>query len=79
MTKRALIGIDGNCGFALLGEDLQEGEAEFELIATSEPEWTTAWHIAACRAATVAYRRLKARLELEHLSYELDASHPNYC
>ena len=27
--ERAEIGIDGNCGFALLGEDLQVGEAEF--------------------------------------------------
>ena len=26
---RAKVGIDGNCGYALLGENLQEGEAEF--------------------------------------------------
>lgn len=29
---RAKVGVDGNCGFALLGEDLQSGEAEFSEI-----------------------------------------------
>lgn len=31
--ERAVIGVDGNCGFALLGENLQEGEVEFQMIA----------------------------------------------
>ena len=29
MTERVELGVDGNCAFALLGEDLQSGEAEF--------------------------------------------------
>lgn len=41
MTKRAVLGIDGNCGFALLGEDLQAGDSEFEIIKTAEPNWTS--------------------------------------
>ena len=28
-VERAELGVDGNCGFALLGENTQEGEAEF--------------------------------------------------
>ena len=31
--ERAELGIDGNAGFALLGDDLQSGEAEFVEIA----------------------------------------------
>ena len=33
MTERAELGVDGNCGFALVGPDLQVGEAEFEEFA----------------------------------------------
>jgi len=29
MKPSIQLGVDGNCGFALLGEDLQSGEAEF--------------------------------------------------
>jgi len=29
ITQRAELGIDGNCGYALIGVNIQEGEAEF--------------------------------------------------
>lgn len=75
---RAVLGIDGNCGFALLGEDLQVGEAEFVIIESEEPNWTSEYQRQAKIAITKAYKRLKDRLKLEHLSYYLDPSHPNY-
>lgn len=86
MLERAEIGIDGNCGFALLGEDLQVGEAEFVEIALPvqaskylnryhHSEWATAAKI----AATAAYRKLKARLPDRQFSYYLGPSHPDHC
>lgn len=77
--QRAVLGIDGNCGFALVGENIQEGEAEFEEIRSTEPEWTSAYQREAKLAINRAYRRLKERLGLEHLSYVIDPSHPSYC
>lgn len=73
--ERAELGVDGNCGFALLGDNLQEGEAEFEEftgdIRTSEG------HRNARTAAFCAYRRLKARIK-KPISYFLGKSHPDY-
>lgn len=47
---RAILSVDGNCGCALLGENLQEGEAEFVEIKCSEPQWTKAYRMAAWEA-----------------------------
>lgn len=67
---RAQLGIDGNCGFALLGENLQEGEAEFaEIQRGREPDN----QLAACKEAL---RKLRERLNLPHLSYCFGESHP---
>lgn len=77
--ERAIIGIDGNCGFALLGENLQEGEAEFVEIQCTEPKWTTAYSIAAQRAITQALRNLRKRLAPKEFGYALHPSHPRYC
>ena len=76
--KRALLGIDGNCGFALLGDDIQSGEAEFVEIIPVDPYGDELPSAAACRAATKAYRRLMDRLPDEVFSYRLDPSHPRY-
>jgi len=76
--ERAELGVDGNAGFALLGDNIQEGEAEFVVIEGDEPRWTSAWHLAATRAASTAYRRLKERLPDRKFSYFLGRSHPNY-
>lgn len=79
MTERAELGVDGNAGFALLGEDLQAGEAEFVEINTNAPKGTSEWHHAAVAAATAAYRVLKTRLAPREFSYYLGTSHPNHC
>jgi hypothetical protein len=79
MSERAELGVDGNAGFALLGENIQEGEAEFVTIECNEPRWTSAWHVAACHAASEAYHKLKGRLPDRQFSYFLGASHPNHC
>lgn len=64
---RAQLGIDGNCGFALLGGDLQEGEAEFEEITSTCSE---------LGAPKKALQKLRDRLGLPDLSYYFGISHP---
>ena len=76
---RAELGIDGNCGFALLGENLQEGESEFEEIVSIHRVGSAPYDQDAMIAINKAYHRLKARLGLEHLSYYLGPSHPRHC
>ena len=76
-TRRAELGVDGNCGFALLGENIQEGEAEFvevvqlkdgygdyELLSVSER-----------RAAKQALVNLRKRLGRD-VNYYFGPSHP---
>jgi hypothetical protein len=74
--ERAELGVDGNCGFALLGENIQEGEVEFEEfdgdIRTSEGTRQ------AKMAINRAFTRLKKRLG-RPLSYYLGPSHPDHC
>lgn len=72
---RAELGIDGNAGFALIGENIQEGECEFVTVEKRKDE---PMHVAECRAATAAYNALKARLGLEHLPYYIGPSHPRH-
>jgi hypothetical protein len=67
---RAQLGIDGNCGFSLLGGDLQEGEAEF--VEINDPRSTDS-ELVACK---LAHSRLKERLDLPGLSYYFGPSHP---
>lgn len=83
---RAELGVDGNAGFALLGEDLQVGEAEFveialPLEASKDPHryHKAEWVRAATIAATKAYRALKARLSDRDFTYYLGPSHPDHC
>ncbi len=86
MLNRAVIGVDGDCAFALLGENLQEGEAEFQMIAlptkvTQDPhryhlsEWCDAARLAGFAALSV----LKDRLKDPTMTYALGPSHPDYC
>lgn len=82
---RAELGVDGNAGFALLGEDLQIGEAEFvpiymplELCKDPNRYNKSEWVNAAKRASTAAYRALKARLPDRQFSYYLGISHPDH-
>lgn len=75
---RAELGVDGNAGFALLGQDIQSGEAEFVTIESNARVGSADWCDAACRAATKAYRQLKARLPDRVFSYRIGPSHPNH-
>jgi len=82
VTQRAELGIDGNCGFALIGPNIQEGEAEFVEIptATADPENSfvrpkgeDAAKLWACKEAL---RRLRTRLNAPNMSYYFGKSHP---
>lgn len=76
--ERAELGIDGNCGFALLGEDLQVGEAEFEEIQGSDPDWSAEGVRQAKLAINRAFTRLRTRLG-RPISYYIGPSHPGHC
>ena len=75
--ERAELGVNGNCGFALLGQDLQVGEAEFEEIVGTELNPDPASGGAKCQAISRAFRRLKARIG-KPISYYLGPSHPHF-
>jgi hypothetical protein len=77
VSARAELGVDGNCGFALLGEDIQVGEAEFVEFATDAPKGSSQWERAAEHAATKALHKLEARLN-KKLSYYIGPSHPRH-
>lgn len=62
-TERVMLGVDGNAGFALLGEDLQSGEAEFVQIVPGP--------YGAINAAKQALNNLRARLNRPDLLYYL--------
>lgn len=71
--ERAELGIDGNCGFALLGENIQEGDCEFVEIPTIK-NFT---EIDCQRiAARQAYLKLKERHP--EISYFFGKLHPSY-
>lgn len=68
--NRAELGVDGNCGFALLGPDLQEGESEFvEIVAPDDGDI----------ASRKALQKLRDRLGRPDLSYFIGPSHPKHC
>lgn len=77
--ERAELGIDGNCGFALLGDDIVVGEAEFEEIELSDgaPLWSAEGRRQAKLAINRAYTRLKARIG-RPISYFIGPSHPDF-
>lgn len=76
--ERAELGMDGNCGFALLGENLQEGEAEFEEVRATEENPDPRSIGAQRQAIHRAYMRLKARID-RPISYFIGSSHPDHC
>jgi hypothetical protein len=87
--ERAELGIDGNCGFALLGENLQEGEAEFVVIpdtaidnSNHHQQYTQENTLAMRRSARLwackeALRLLRARLNKHDIGYYFGPSHPH--
>lgn len=74
--RRAVLGIDGNCGYALIGVNLQEGEAEFVEIETEAERGTSEWNRAASIACSKAFLRLKERLAPEIITFALGDTHP---
>lgn len=76
--ERAELGVDGNCGFALLGENIQEGEAEFEPIKDFGLHCHREQRRQAKLAINRAFTRLKARID-RPISYYLGTSHPDHC
>lgn len=71
--ERVILSLDGNCGCALLGPDLQEGEAEFvevtDAMLTQFNEHRD-WHPRAARKACFeAMNKLLARLGKGRLPY----------
>lgn len=76
MTERAELGVDGNCGFALVGPNIQEGEAEFEEFVgdVKTSEGTRQAKLAINRA----YQRVKTRLD-RPISYFIGESHSDFC
>ena len=74
--ERAELGIDGNAGFARLGPNLQEGEAEFVVVPPEDG--IRSLHQRECWAAAQAFRVLQKRLGRQ-ISYYIGPSHPNHC
>jgi len=64
---RAQVGLDGSHGFALLGENLQEGEAEFSPIEG----WPNATYRQERAAWGRALKALEERLGSGPLRYEV--------
>ncbi len=71
--ERAELGIDGDHAFALLGQNIQDGEAEF--VKVEVPGDIASER----RAATKALNNLRQRLGKPALSYFLGESHPSFC
>lgn len=67
--RRIELGIDGNAAFALLGEDIQSGEAEF---VTVEGDGWQAEYVASKKAL----RKLRERLGNLNHPYYFGKSHP---
>lgn len=77
MTNIATLGIDGNAGFAHLGDNIQEGECEFETIVGTERFPDPASDGAKKQAIVRALRRLEERLG-RRLQYYIGPSHPDH-
>lgn len=70
-NQTAMLGVDGNCGFALLGPNIQEGEAEFIEVKAPAGDWEKA------EAASEAFDKLKARVAPDDiLRFGYGTSHP---
>lgn len=75
-VRRAMLGIDGNCGFAGLGD----------LPTAPQREWVFVEIVgdpgdrdAQIDAIAKAWAQLKANVAPERITYALDVSHPRYC
>lgn len=64
----ATVGMDGNCGFALLGEDLVVGEAEFVEISQADIQ-SLGNEAAEERAWMAALDKLRTRLDKPEMTF----------
>lgn len=76
--ERAELGVDGDHAFALLGNDIQMGEAVFVKVENNDTWHTADKADAESRAATKAYRELQAKIG-KPISYYIGPSHPRHC
>lgn len=67
---RAELGQDGNCAFALLGENTQDGEVEFVEVANPR-DWREVR-----QASYRALHNLRVRLNNPDITYWIGPSHP---
>ena len=73
--RRAKIGIDGNCGFAGLGELPTAPQHEWVFVEIrGDPKIQHNQVVAIAEA----YEKLKENVAPEKITYELDPSHPRY-
>jgi len=70
--RRAQLGVDGNAGFSLRGDDLVVGEAEFVTVEQIGDEPLS---VAERRAAKKAHRNLEQRLG-RTIPFYFGPSHP---
>ncbi len=71
-SERVQLGVDGTACFALLGPDLQQGEVECVELPKGNESSVDA-QLSCCK---VAFRNLKARLNMPLLSFYFGPSHP---
>ena len=57
----AVLSVDGNEGFAMIGDGWEIGPAEFEPVLSDELPGSEAWTFAAREASEQALRKLQAR------------------
>ncbi len=74
-NERAALMMDGNCGCALLGPNIQEGEVEFEEVVYDPAQTRISCER---KAINRAFRKLKQRLNMPDLSYFIAPGHPDY-
>jgi hypothetical protein len=74
------LGVDRNAGFALLGENIQEGQAQFVTIECIAPVGSEEWKRAARKAADKAFKSLETRQpdRLRLIIPYFGRSHPDY-
>lgn len=78
--RRALIGIDGNCGFAGLGELPTAPAGEWVFIEIDGPvdPYDDPYSGPCAVAVAKALAKLRENVAPESITYELDPSHPRY-
>jgi hypothetical protein len=77
-NERVVLSVDGNCGCALLGGNIQEGDAEFVEILYPDPSctWSGEAKKAERTACFQALHKLRQRLDRPDLPYAWSTRSP---